>query len=654
LGATNILQGAIMPKKRAAAIIGINKTGGLVPLQSPAENAEQLGLWLAQQPGFSAVKVFTDKNGPVTPQQIAAFVNLIVDDQTYDQLLIYFSGHGLWKNRNEFWLLSGAPQNADAAISLEESASLAKDCGIPSVILISDACRSLPKTKQQESIRGSVIFPNEEVQRQSRPKIDRFLAAVETDPAYEIQIDGKMESVFTYCLRQAYRKPDADMVRRITEDGIEIAVVPNTKLETYLRRQIAEVLANANLKLEQTPDVAVLSSDDVYIARVEHDSAAAAPRQLPASSKDESEGLPSLRFDFKVAVDNLVPEDLPRSIERTSRGRGGRRGPKKHTRALPQRPRTRNNAPVHISDVADVAVTQALDLAPSATPAELKEIHRLSKASGFDEALKERGLFPDVERFESRTGFTVTGAAIDTVRCTGGGHIDVVDDGSQGRAATLRYWPASGRPTKPETVVLQFKDGRGTALAALPGYIAHSRVEVAGLTSVSYVPSANGHRWDEYKEKRTQIERLRAAAAAAAQFGVFRIADKRSAERLASGIRMQKALDPSLGLYAAYAYFDGGRDDEVNSVMDLMQMDISGRLFDVAMLARRLKRNESSWPVAPFCPMLTQGWNLLRSCGAKLPEVLDEAQDQLMPSLWTTFKPKRIELILEAIESGTL
>lgn len=154
-----------MPKKRAAAIIGINKIGGLVPLQSPAENAEQLGLWLAQQPGFSAVKVFTDKDGPVTPQQIAAFVNLIVDDQTYDQLLIYFSGHGLWKNRNEFWLLSGAPQNADAAISLEESASLAKDCGIPSVILISDACRSLPKTKQQESIRGSVIFPNEEVQR---------------------------------------------------------------------------------------------------------------------------------------------------------------------------------------------------------------------------------------------------------------------------------------------------------------------------------------------------------------------------------------------------------------------------------------------------------------------------------------------------------
>jgi hypothetical protein len=50
--------------------------------------------------------------------------------------------------------------------------------------------------------------------------------------------------------------------------------------------------------------------------------------------------------------------------------------------------------------------------------------------------------------------------------------------------------------------------------------------------------------------------------------------------------------------------------------------------------------------------MLTQGWNLLRAHRIALPEVLDDAQDELEPALWTTFKPARIQMILEAIGRG--
>jgi hypothetical protein len=208
----------------------------------------------------------------------------------------------------------------------------------------------------------------------------------------------------------------------------------------------------------------------------------------------------------------------------------------------------------------------------------------------------------------------------------------------------------------PGTVVPRFADGTGTALAALPGYICHVLVQAGGVGGVNYVPSTTSHRWGEYQRKQAAIERLRAAATAAAQFGVFRIPDKRSAELLAEGIRTEKALDPSLGLYAAYAYYDASRDEQIRSVMDFMGRDIQGRLFDVALLAGQFRRRETSSqpPIAPFCPMLTQGWNLLRSSGAELPKVLYDAQDDLVPALWTTFQPRRAELILDAMDNGIL
>jgi hypothetical protein len=52
--------------------------------------------------------------------------------------------------------------------------------------------------------------------------------------------------------------------------------------------------------------------------------------------------------------------------------------------------------------------------------------------------------------------------------------------------------------------------------------------------------------------------------------------------------------------------------------------------------------------------LLTQGWNLLRSRRIALPKVLDEAEDELVPALWTTFKPNRAAMILEAMQQGEL
>ncbi len=132
-----------MPKKRGAVVVGVNKTGGQLPvLQASAAAAEQVGDWLRGE-GFDVIRI-TDVTGPVTPAKIADAVEHFVKDRNYHQLIIYFSGHGYWKNDSELWLLSGAPADANAAVSWTETAEFAKDCGIPNVVMISDACRSIP------------------------------------------------------------------------------------------------------------------------------------------------------------------------------------------------------------------------------------------------------------------------------------------------------------------------------------------------------------------------------------------------------------------------------------------------------------------------------------------------------------------------------
>src|SRR5262249_39202329 len=109
------------------------------------------------------------------------------------------------------------------------------------------------------------------------------------------------------------------------------------------------------------------------------------------------------------------------------------------------------------------------------------------------------------------------------------------------------------------------------------------------------------------------------------------------------------------GLFAAYTYSEADRRDEVESVLDYMRQDLNAYLFDVAMLARKItQRPPYDPPIVPFCPMLTQGWNLLRARGVDLPKVIGDAQAELEPALWTTFKPARIEAIVHAIKQGEI
>jgi hypothetical protein len=58
--------------------------------------------------------------------------------------------------------------------------------------------------------------------------------------------------------------------------------------------------------------------------------------------------------------------------------------------------------------------------------------------------------------------------------------------------------------------------------------------------------------------------------------------------------------------------------------------------------------------VAPFCPMLSQGWSYLRAKEISLPPSVDGAGDHLLPSLWTAFDPDGMDIVIGALREGSV
>ena len=125
---------------------------------------------------------------------------------------------------------------------------------------------------------------------------------------------------------------------------------------------------------------------------------------------------------------------------------------------------------------------------------------------------------------------------------------------------------------------------------------------------MGYVPSSNNQsRWFWYQKRKEEIDRLRALVSLAVDHEKFRIRSEREAESLATTIRVEKAVDPTLGLYAAHAFSQAGKEEKVLSVLRYMREDLGADLFDVRVLASRGLTDEKTHPPqVPLVPMLTQ------------------------------------------------
>src|SRR5262245_41488106 len=126
---------------RAGIFIGVDKSGDLQKLNDAAAGAKSMYEWALKQgmADKTHAKLITDDDGKkVEPEAIADAVQDICGGAGVDQLIVYFAGHGI-NIHGDRWLLSDAPVKSYAAVNLIGSVELARLCGVPHVVIISDA-----------------------------------------------------------------------------------------------------------------------------------------------------------------------------------------------------------------------------------------------------------------------------------------------------------------------------------------------------------------------------------------------------------------------------------------------------------------------------------------------------------------------------------
>jgi hypothetical protein len=117
-------------------------------------------------------------------------------------------------------------------------------------------------------------------------------------------------------------------------------------------------------------------------------------------------------------------------------------------------------------------------------------------------------------------------------------------------------------------------------------------------------------------------------------------------------IRVLKS--PTLGLYAAYAYATADLINRVRSVNGFIRDDLDVELFDLALLSGDLFDRQPNESVMPFCPMLAQGWGLLRAKGVRVADEVAAAQDHVRTSPWTVLAPAGMDIIIRPMREGRL
>lgn len=561
--------------KRAAVVIGIRKTGGLPLLEDAIKGAERITNWLVSEEKFDVTRV-TDEKEPVTVDRLYQAVARVVEARVYEQLVIYFAGHGFVQGSSEYWLLSDAPRNPNQAVVLEVCVLHARNAGIPSVVFISDACRSTVTSLPAQRLHGGVVFPNEAPTEDTDVRVDCFYATHVGGPAYEIPVvDGKStyEAVYTRCFRKAFNSPPADLRRTVSVGGKSIEVVPNRRLPAYLRARVAEALKGKALK-PQVPHANIQSEDDVFIGRVQ------------------------------VVRSNQAP---PPIVE---------------------------PGPVEVSQYAFGLISpptqvQAAQLAAAAAQ-----------------------MFDASEPFVGESGHDLIAAGKTVLRIRGADVAWALGLGCTIRVDAPTLEIQHERPTA--SVLLGFTEGTGAVVAALDRHAATVVVADGRVQQVAYVPLPAPACQPPSEDALAALARLRRLATQASRGGNFRVETRAEAERLAGKLRANGRIDPTLGLLAAYAFSASGHLSLLKDLRDRLTADTGGTFYDVALLAGDCPDGARDRNVAPFMPMLRQGWPLLRGRRGVIPEAAERASEHLLDGLWTTFDARGMDILRQAADNGAL
>jgi hypothetical protein len=584
--------------ERAAILIGVNRTGDLAPLNAAASGAQKMAGW-AEAQGFplEGIRLLTDDDGRrVTVRAIKDAIRSFTEIKTVRQLIIYFAGHGIWSHGSEYWLLSDSPGDPNEAVNIMKSQDYARIGVFEHVIFISDACRTAAGERRLQ-IEGSSIFPNPEIPARPERSVDLFFACGFDSPATEVGTPGQPEtwrSVYTEVLYDCLSGHYPFVLTAEEHRGRPAASVRTQNLKPFLTQQVpAAMIVEGGLVT--VPDARVTSPYESWVSILCPPPAEFTGNRgfmKTASRAIVRETAEALKA---VAVALYDPEILP----------------------MKRMPR------------AEIKLTDSIgESAFPPPPPVTRDANR-------------------IVRFERQTidgnaacGFYIEGAALGGARS--------MSHRAQVIGFTANVVEVTTATT--ENVVLRFKNGSGTVLPAIPGFVATVMLERGSILAVS---------WRRPGEvEKPQVQELRAIIASLSQRGAFqldaRLVDGRQeAELLAEKIRDEKTTDPSMAIYAAYAFYDLNLNLKITRMAEFLAARIPVAFFDFALLTRDLRKNDQSGTLSirrPFFPLLSRGWPLLEP--KDLPEGLQELSRHSLESHWTLFDGEGLDLIDEAVERG--
>ncbi|MEU5762239.1 caspase family protein [Nocardia sp. NPDC047648] len=607
------MTGPLAGYRRAAVCIGVDRVAGLQPLRAAAAGATAVADWARSQ--GCDVTLLTDGAGSsVSRRDVFESVRAVVEQRIYDQLIVYFAGHGLLMSPGaEVWLLSDAASDSTEAVNMLLTAEHARLAGIPHVVLISDACRTYVSGPPFYGLTGASVFPLP-AHEVGVAELDIYFGTAPGNPAYEVRSASRPGyGIFTHCLLDVLGAPPRDIVEYVSasahpafgaasanhgSSAAGVAVVTSRALKPPLITAVIDHAARIDPLLDQRPDIRVETALPQFLATVEK-TGSLPSRPAPSTSKQAT----SRALDV---------------ITRLS----GRRG------RAPWRSRE-HETDARIRRLAGRLRDPAADLSAPIDP--------------------------------SHAWVAIRGTQLRHVTAVGW---EISDQQQRTDLHRWEFVPA-GRYGFATSAVLQFDNETGTVVPLVPGTVATVVVDGGRVTAMNYTTVTSGR---ENLGLRRMLEDSRerlAVVTDAAQNGDMAPALQRPAPerdpRRSLGRSHNHTTDFLVhDMLEAYAASEQGKFDA-----DLIRLALGDRIvsFDLALLASRPSATGgrslsspsiifSEHIVHPFTPLMTRGWLLLGDNPAPARPYHRQLARHLIPALYTTFDTEGVDIALDILLGG--
>ncbi|WJV65739.1 caspase family protein [Pectobacteriaceae bacterium CE70] len=641
-----------MPGDRRVGLVavGVNRTGVLTleELKGAAAGAHEFADWLRQQTLFGVepiIKVITDDEGSVTSRNIQNAVQEMINDGGLDLMILYFSGHGIVKNGDsEQVLLSEVSQYPDEAIDITATIKQAQKLRIPHIVIISDACRNaVDPFGPLGQVSGKTAILSTSFKGVRRPKVDVFYATEPSQTAKEYKGNG----FFTQVLLEALIESPPDVCEQWP--GFSTPVIPTWRLEDYLYELVPTRAHQHMPSFDQFPQIDTSSRQPLFLG-------------YPMPKQADSPVSVSIPDQFNA--DFLKQdEDVDMFIHSEKQNR-------LHDNEFPTKRANLANA----GEYRKIIGLKNLKPSPARRRSEafVKLTSSLNKNRVIpDNLLDEVGINEEVQRnlktsrashsLQFMTGYYITGAEVTQVLdCSGRSlSIQTIDHALH---SVINLEEATVRA--PYSVIIMFRTGTMAVLPIMSGYIGTIGVTDGLINTLTFRISRLNPLYESLRRGyQPLIEQRQAIVAALASSGKLRLLGKSSAQNMARVSRADKHLDPTLGIYASYAYVLAGHDANAKSILrsfQRYQMNFTPSSpipFDCGLLGGAFGATSApSSHYAPFCPMMSLGWSLFDTDtdNSSLPSVVLDAGKHRLNAEWSTFLIKDSTSLIEAFIGGEL